>query len=147
MTPNLTKPMIDAADLPERVRLFAFHCDGGRIPHQYYCSHCRQCVPIGEVTSGGYHTKDGASVDRSLPCYTTSIDAQKSVLDAMMARGWQISSHVLPPDDDGRWLAQMTRYAPSLYVEVKADTEAKARLLCLLYARAAEMAAELEKKL
>lgn len=40
----------------------------------YYCSGCRQCVPIEEVTSGGYHEncQIGGKIDNGIPHYTTS---------------------------------------------------------------------------
>jgi hypothetical protein len=59
----------------------------GRKPGVYYCSQCKECVPIEEVTSGGYHRKPdggcGGTVHRDLPDYLNDLNAQREVFEKM----------------------------------------------------------------
>lgn len=59
---------------PEEInREIAEFC--GRKPGAYYCSTCRECVPIKEVTSGGYHDECSCRVHLDLPNYFEDLNA------------------------------------------------------------------------
>lgn len=55
----------------------------GRKPGAYYCGHCRECVPIETVTSGGYHNKCGGPVHLDLPNYLNDLNAMHEAVKTL----------------------------------------------------------------
>ncbi len=57
----------------------------GRKLGQYFCAKCEKCIPIDEVSSGGYHQNDEccSEVSRTFPNYPQSLDAIALVEDKL----------------------------------------------------------------
>lgn len=86
----------------------------GREPRDYYCSICRECVPLDSVTSGGYHKKDGGKVEYGLPNWPTDLNAAIGLSESMSDDGW---SYDIGRVGRKRWRISTFRGARHLCIE------------------------------
>ena len=79
---------------PEAMRVVIAEECGIRLG-QYYCSVCRECVPIETVTSGGYHEKCGGVASRDIPNYPEDLNACAEMRKCVPPGRWYEFKRVL----------------------------------------------------